>query len=41
MNIVAAILKGFINIGAQLVQVAGIQQSDKIDGKNPRNLTIK
>ncbi|WPD23224.1 MAG: hypothetical protein Q3M24_05440 [Candidatus Electrothrix aestuarii] len=33
MNIFAAIVKGFISIGAQLVQVAGIQQADKIDGK--------
>jgi len=33
MNIFAAIVKGFINIGAQLVQVAGIQQADKIEGK--------
>ena len=39
MNIFAAIVKGLINIGAQLVQVAGIQQVDKLEGKNPRKLS--
>ncbi|MCI5122432.1 MAG: hypothetical protein D3908_14830 [Candidatus Electrothrix sp. AUS4] len=33
MNIFAAIVKGLISIGAQLVQVAGIQQADKAEGK--------
>ena len=33
MNIFAAIVKGLINIGAQLVQVAGVQQADKFEGK--------
>ncbi|MCI5157232.1 MAG: hypothetical protein D3906_02135 [Candidatus Electrothrix sp. AUS1_2] len=35
MNIFAAIVKGLISIGAQLVQVAGIRQADKAEGKKP------
>ena len=36
MTIFSAIVRGLINIGAQLVQVAGVQQADKAEGKRPK-----
>ena len=33
MNIFSAIVRSLISIGAQLVQVAGVQQADRAEGK--------
>ena len=38
MNIFSTIVKSLISIGAQLVQVAGIQQAEKAERKNPHKL---